>query len=187
MLDPQRLRQDLEDTAVALARRGFKLDTEALSSLETERKSLQQSVEQLQASRNAGAKAIGKAKGKGEDASELMAEMEQVNQELKTKEATLVDVQQKIHDIAAGIPNILSEEVPDGLSEDENQEINRWGTPREFDFKPLDHVEIGEKLHGLSGTAGKKCLMAFRKMKTKRSTVGVHHESLTLNPSITLK
>ena len=154
MLDPQRLRQDLEDTAVALARRGFKLDTEALSSLETERKSLQQSVEQLQASRNAGAKAIGKAKGKGEDASELMAEMEQVNQELKTKEATLVDVQQKIHDIAAGIPNILSEEVPDGLSEDENQEINRWGTPREFDFKPLDHVEIGEKLHGLSGTAG---------------------------------
>lgn len=154
MLDPQRLRQDLEDTAVALARRGFKLDTEALSSLETERKSLQQSVEQLQASRNAGAKAIGKAKGKGEDASELMAEMEQVNQELKTKEATLVEVQQKIHDIAAGIPNILSVEVPDGLSEDENQEISRWGTPREFDFKPLDHVEIGEKLHGLSGTAG---------------------------------
>ena len=48
-----------------------------------------------------------------------------------------------------GLPNLLHESVPDGRDETANQEVRRWGTPRKFDFKPLDHVALGEKLGGL--------------------------------------
>lgn len=154
MLDPQILRQDLEATATALLRRGFELDTATLARLESERKTLQQSVEQLQASRNAGAKSIGQAKAKGEDVAQLLAQMEQVNLELKTKESTLTQVLDQLADLQARIPNLLSETVPDGMTEAENVQLSSWGEPPEFDFEPMDHVAIGEKLQGLSGSMG---------------------------------
>lgn len=154
MLDPQRLRQDLEATAQELARRGFTLDIARFSQFESTRKSLQQHVEQLQASRNAGAKAIGQAKAKGEDTSATMAEMESVNQTLKAKEAELNSLQTELQDFLARIPNVLSEDVPTGKSEADNLEVLRWGEQPGFSFEPKDHVTIGEDLKGLSGAAG---------------------------------
>lgn len=156
MLDPHLLRQDLDTIAHELKRRGFELDTARLAELESQRKELQQKVEQLQASRNAGAKAIGQAKSKGEDATALLSQMEQVNQELKHNELTLTKLQAELQEIQAGIPNILLEDVPQGLTEEENVELDRWGVPPSFDFEPLDHVALGEKLNGLSGAAGVK-------------------------------
>ncbi len=146
MLDPKLLRSDIESTAKKLARRGFALDTAALVNLEEKRKRVQVATQQLQAERNAKSKAIGMAKGKGEDTSALMNEVADIGAALKQAETELEQIQNELTGIALGIPNIPHESVPDGKSENDNAEIRRWGEPRKFDFQPKDHTDLGEAL-----------------------------------------
>ena len=146
MLDPKLLRTDIEATAKKLARRGFMLDTAALASLEGKRKRVQVTTQQLQAERNAKSKAIGLAKAKGEDASQIMKEMVDIGTALEQAETELEQIQAELTRIALDIPNIPHESVPDGEDENDNKEIERWGEPRKFDFKPKDHVDLGAAL-----------------------------------------
>jgi seryl-tRNA synthetase len=146
MLDPRLLRTDIDATAKKLARRGFTLDTAALANLEEKRKRVQVATQQLQAERNAKSKTIGMAKAKGEDTSALMKEVGDIGTALKQAEAELEQIQAELTHIALGIPNIPHESVPDGKDETANAEVRRWGEPRQFDFRPKDHVDLGAAL-----------------------------------------
>jgi len=146
MLDPQLIRNQLDDVAAKLARRGVSLDKERLTALEAERKTCQIDTQALQSERNTRSKAIGKAKAAGEDISGIMSAVADLGEQLKTKEHRLQEIQTELNDILMGIPNLPHDTVPDGDSEDENVEIRRWGTPKSFDFDVKDHVDLGANL-----------------------------------------
>jgi seryl-tRNA synthetase len=149
MLDIQLLRTDLDRVAKRLADRPFVLDAAAFRALEEERKGVQTRTQELQAKRNTLAKQIGHAKGKGEDAAPLMAESGALNAELGVLEKKLEDVQRRMQDSLALVPNVPHESVPVGRSPEDNVEIRRIGTPRKFDFAPKDHVDLGAATGGL--------------------------------------
>ncbi|WP_299494408.1 serine--tRNA ligase [uncultured Shewanella sp.] len=149
MLDPKFLRNELEVTAERLATRGFILDVDRLSKLEEKRKVLQVATEELQASRNAMSKSIGQAKAKGEDVAPIMAKVGSLGDELDAKKHELAALLEELHAIAMSVPNLPDESVPVGADENENVEVRRWGTPREFDFDIKDHVDLGEAAGGL--------------------------------------
>ncbi|HVT33134.1 MAG TPA: serine--tRNA ligase [Rhodanobacteraceae bacterium] len=156
MLDPALLRGQLDATAERLATRGFVLDKNALEAIESERKAVQTETQELQNLRNTRSKAIGAAKGKGEDVSALMAEVAGIGDRLKANEHRLAAVQAKLASIALGIPNLPDEAVPRGKDETENAEQHRNGTPRTFDFAVRDHVELGARKGWLDGEMGSK-------------------------------
>ena len=157
MLDPALLRQNPADLADRLrSSRGFELDVSGLASLEADRKRIQVRTQELQSLRNSRSKAIGQAKAKGEDVSAIMAEVAAFADELKASEVALDELREKIEAIAMGIPNVPSDDVPLGKDETENVEQHRWGTPRTFDFKVLDHVELGARHQRLDAEAGAK-------------------------------
>ncbi len=157
MLDPALLRSRLAETAERLKEtRGFTLDVAAIEALESQRKQLSTETQELQNLRNTRSKAIGQAKGKGEDVAPLMAEVAGIGDKLKANEQALADVQAKLAEIALGMPNIPHASVPLGKDENDNQEILRWGTPRPFDFPVKDHVDLGERHGWLDGEAGAK-------------------------------
>ncbi len=149
MLDAKLLRSDPNAVAANLARRGFTLDVAAFLALEERRKSAQVESDRVLAERNANAKAVGMAKGKGEDASALLKRAEELTRQLAASDAAINAVQGELDAWQLGLPNMLHESVPAGRDESANQEIRRWGEPRKFEFAPKDHVEIGEKLGGL--------------------------------------
>jgi seryl-tRNA synthetase len=143
MLDPQLLRKDLESVKTRLATRKFELDTALFMQLESERKQLQGRTEELQAKRNALAKAVGMKKGKGENADAELAESIGVNKELEGSATRLNGLQVQIQDFLLGIPNLPDDSVPAGKTADENKEIKVWGKPTNFEFTPKDHVDLG--------------------------------------------
>ncbi|MBV2095593.1 MAG: serine--tRNA ligase [Candidatus Thiodiazotropha sp. (ex Codakia orbicularis)] len=144
MLDPRLLRNNLEEVAQQLARRGYRLDTEQISNLEEQRKRLQVESQELQNQRNSRSKSIGKAKAAGEDIAPLLAEVTELGDRLKASQEALTQVQEALSEITLGIPNLPHESVPDGRDEADNREERRWGEPREFDFEPKDHVDLGD-------------------------------------------
>ena len=146
MIDSKSLRGDLLDLHQQLATRGYALDITFWQTIESERKSLQMQTEALQAKRNAGAKEVGALKKSGADASSLIAQMEQVSNEMKLADEQLKTLQERINTAAMQIPNIPANDVPIGESEDDNVEVRKWGTPREFDFEIQDHTFVGEAL-----------------------------------------
>jgi seryl-tRNA synthetase len=149
LLDAKLLRADAAAVAANLARRGFTLDVAAYTRLEELRKSAQIESDRVRAERNSNAKAVGMAKGKGEDASALLARADELTQALATSDAAIAKVQQELDAWQSGLPNTLHDSVPDGRDESANVEVRKHGTSRAFDFTPKDHVELGEKLGGL--------------------------------------
>ncbi len=146
MIDPRILRQNLDDVVTLLAKRGYNLDTERFNKLEESRRTLQISLQELQNERNKRSKEIGIAKSKGEDASEILASVADLGDQLSKVEAELNVVSEELEKILLDMPNLPHNDVPVGKNEDDNVEIKRWGTPREFDFEPKDHVALGESL-----------------------------------------
>jgi len=156
MLDVNLLRNDLPFVIAALARRGLTLDASAFEAMETRRKAIQTRAQELQARRNALSRQIGAAKGKGEDASALLAEVAGLGDEVKRQEAALDAVQREMRDFLLNLPNLPHASVPDGRSADDNVEVRRWGVPRTFDFPARDHTDLGEALGQLDfATAAK--------------------------------
>lgn len=146
MLDPQLLRNDLDNIANALKKRNMELDIDSIKTLEESRKSIQVKTEELQSLRNSKSKEIGALKSKGEDAQAVMDEVARIKTQLDESAADLDDVQVKLNDIITGIPNIPHESVPEGNTEDDNLEVRKWGEPKQFDFEAKDHVDLGESL-----------------------------------------
>jgi seryl-tRNA synthetase len=143
MLDIQLLRTDLVRVAKRLADRPFQLDATAFNAIEAERKIIQTRAQELQAKRNGLSKGIGIAKGKGEDAAALMAEVNTVNATLAELEKQVADIQEQQQSLVAVIPNLPHDSVPIGKSSDDNLEVRRIGTPRKMAFTVKDHTDIG--------------------------------------------
>ena len=143
MLDPKLLRSDPKAVASALKKRGFELDVNAFTALEEERKAVQIKTESLQQERNSRSKNIGKAKASGEDIAPLLKEVESLKSQLAQADDELKSIQEKMDALLASVPNLPADEVPEGKDEDDNVEVRRWGTPREFDFDVKDHVDLG--------------------------------------------
>lgn len=157
MLDPKMLRADLDGVAAKLARRGYKLDTAVFTALEEQRKELQVRTQELQNKRNTRSKSIGQAKARGEDIQPLLAEVGELGAKLDAAKEELNILLAKIDAIVSAIPNIPHESVPDGADENDNVEIRRWGTPKEYDFDVKDHVDLATDLaKGLDFEAGAK-------------------------------
>ncbi|MDT8998385.1 serine--tRNA ligase [Paucibacter sp. APW11] len=158
MLDITLLRKDLDAVVVRLNTRknpqAF-LDVARFGALESERKGVQIRTEELQALRNSLSKQIGMKKGKGEDASELMAQVGAIAEELKAGAERLEAIQQELNVMLMSVPNLPDESVPVGADESGNVEVRRWGTPRSFDFEIKDHVDLGAPL-GLDFETGAK-------------------------------
>jgi len=146
MLDPKLLRTDPESVARNLARRGFVLDVDRLRALEERRKVAQVSADETRSARNIHAKKVGMARGKGEDITALIEEGNALARKLEGLDEELAAVQAEFDELVLGLPNMLHESVPDGRDENSNVEVRRWGTPREFEYTPLDHVAIGDRL-----------------------------------------
>lgn len=149
MLDQKTVRTQPEIVAKALEKRGYTLDVAALTELEAQRRAVQAKTEELQQQSNSRAKNIGKAKAAGEDIAPLLAEVGQLKKDLAAAEQDLAKVLSELELLLAGIPNIPADSVPEGLSEDDNVELRTWGTPRQFDFEVVDHVDLGGQLGGL--------------------------------------
>ena len=147
MLDSKLVRTQTEEVAARLATRGYVLDVSLVESLEARRKAVQTRTETLQAERNARSKGIGQAKARGEDIAPLLAEVDRMGSELEEAKRELDLVQGELDALLLGLPNLPDASVPVGKDEDDNVEVRRWGTPREFDFEIKDHVALGET-HG---------------------------------------
>jgi seryl-tRNA synthetase len=156
MLDPKLLRSDPDAVAANLAKRGFKLDVAQLNQLEESRKKWQVRADELRNEKNVHAKKVGAAKAQGQDIAPLLQQVATLGDELAAAEAEFVKVQAELEKITLGLPNMLHESVPVGKDETANVEIRRWGEPRKFAYKPLDHVELGEKLAQMDFAAGGK-------------------------------
>ncbi|MFK8016614.1 MAG: serine--tRNA ligase [Gammaproteobacteria bacterium] len=149
MLDVRLLRQDADAVRQNLARRGVQFPVDQFTALETERKSLQMSVESLRGERNQSAKSIGAAKGRGEDIAPLLKAVEDLGDRLKASEERLTALQDELSQMLSALPNLLGDDVPDGEDESANVEVRRDGEPPTFDFEPKDHVDIGVGLDEL--------------------------------------
>ena len=159
MLDPRLFRSELEYVQQQLQRRQFAFDAAAYQSLEDRRKAIQVKTQDLQNERNTRSKAVGQAKAQGQDIQPILAQMQDLGDQLKQAESELEGIQSELNSLLEGIPNILDETVPAGKSDEDNLEVSRWGDIPEFDFIPKDHVDLGEPL-GMSFDLGAKIASA---------------------------
>ncbi len=177
MLDPKYVRANPEEVANLLKKKGYEFPVEQFVELDNQRKTIQTETETLQNERNTRSKGIGKAKAAGEDIQPLLAEVQNLGDQLDAAKERLNEVQAQLDNLLLGVPNIPHESVPEGADEDDNVEVRTWGTPAEFDFEPLDHVALGEKNGELDfETAAKLTGSRFAVMKGKMARL---HRALT--------
>lgn len=124
--------------------------------LNQKRKQLIQSVETRKAEMNALSRQVGELKKAKQDAQHLMDQVTKLKSDMAENENSLGEVQEVQKNLLLTIPNLLDPSVPKGKSEEENVEYRKWGTSRQFDFTPLDHADVGEKLGMLDFEAGAK-------------------------------
>jgi len=173
MLDINLFRNDLARVAAGLRARGAVVDIAGFEALEARRKDIQTKTQDAQAKRNALSKQIGIAKGKGEDAAPLMAEVAGLGDELKNQEGALQEVQTQLRDFLLNLPNLSHASTPIGKSADDNVEVRRWGTPPAFDFPAKDHTDLGEAL-GLLDFASAAKMSGARFSFLRGDLAGLH-------------
>ena len=160
MLDIKAVRQDPQAIAEQLSRRGFTFDAATFTALDAERKQADMDSQALLAERKRASKTIGQLVSQGVSVDEAKAQVNVVLEKIASQLDDLTEqakaVQAKLDDFLLGLPNLLAADVPDGKREEDNVEVDRWGTPRTFEFIVRDHVELGEHLQQLDmETAGK--------------------------------
>ncbi|HHU92395.1 MAG TPA: serine--tRNA ligase, partial [Halanaerobiaceae bacterium] len=146
MLDLRFVRENIDLVEESLRKRGNKLSLDNFKDLEEQRRELIAEVEKLKHRRNVVSDQIGELKRKGEDASGIIAEMKEVSDKIKDYDKKLAELEATIRDTLLGIPNIPHESVPFGSSDQDNEEVLRWGEPRDFAFAPKAHWDLGEEL-----------------------------------------
>jgi len=178
MLDPKRLRFEPERVREQLARRGFSFDLEKFLDLESRRKTLQVETEALQADRNARARTIGEAKGRGEDIRPLMQENFQLKLRLDANTEALERLQGELDTLLLNVPNLPHGSVPDGKDETQNVEVRRWGKPRPS-AGLKDHVDLGEALRQMDFAAAAK-ITGARFVVLRRDLARLHRALIQL-------
>ncbi|MDY4761376.1 serine--tRNA ligase [Streptococcus thoraltensis] len=157
MLDIKRIRNDFDAVAEKLATRGVTAETlNELKDLDAKRRQLLIKSEELKAERNLASDKIAQAKRNKEDASEQISAMQNVSADIKAVDSELADIDEKLNAIITVLPNTPHDSVPVGADEEENVEVRRWGTPRDFDFEPKAHWDLGEDLGILDWERGAK-------------------------------
>ena len=156
MLDMKFVRDNPEKVQEALRNRGGSISLDGFLSLEKERRDLLVEVEGLKSMRNSVTQEISRMKKAGENADAKISEMRSVGDKISQLDSRLKEVEEQLYAILMTIPNIPDESVPLGKDEHDNVEMRRWGEPRKFDFQPLPHWEIGEKLGILDFERGGK-------------------------------
>lgn len=148
MHDIKLIRENPEAFDAALARRGVDPVAAEIVQLDENKRSLATELQHGQARRNEASKAIGKAKGQGDEdtAQALMTEVSALKSSIPVLEEKERDISAKLQVIMAALPNLPDEDVPSGEDEDDNVEIERWGELRNFDFDPLEHSEFAPVL-----------------------------------------
>ena len=177
MLDIQLLRNDPAAVAARLKTRGYVLDVARFESTEARRKSVQTRTQELQARRNAVSKEIGAAKGRGQDAKALLAEVAGLGDEIKALETGLSIIQSDLRDWLLEVPNLPHASVPIGASEAQNVELRRVGSPRKFGFEARDHVDVGAAVGGIEFDISAK--LSGSRFHTLRGNVARLHRALT--------
>jgi len=146
MLDIKFVRENMSVLENALKKRNSDLSLSGFLESEAKRRDLIKEVEVLRSKRNAVSEEIGKLKKEKKDASSLIAEMKDVADNIKTLDDQLKEIEEEITAQLLIVPNIPHDSVPVGKDESENIEVRIWGTPRSFDFNPLNHWDIAESL-----------------------------------------
>ncbi|MDW8726149.1 serine--tRNA ligase [Streptococcus suis] len=157
MLDIKRIRTDFDGVAAKLATRGVAAETLAdIKELDAKRREILVTVEELKAERNTVSAEIAQAKRNKENADDKIAAMQKLSADVKNLDAELLEIDEKLNAILAVLPNTPHDSVPAGADEEENVEVRRWGTPREFTFEPKAHWDLGEDLDILDWERGAK-------------------------------
>ncbi|MBN2320279.1 MAG: serine--tRNA ligase [Acidobacteria bacterium] len=146
MLDKNFVRENLDSVKEKLATRGGNYPLDELISTDAEWKKAIARSEELRRQRNEASEAIGRLKRDGVDTSEQQTKVKEISGEIKSLEETVHAIEDRLNSILHGIPNLPDPSVPVGADENENREVRRWGTAPEFDFDPLDHVDLGANL-----------------------------------------
>ena len=175
MIDINLLRNNIDEVASKLDHRGFTLDKKFFIELETDRKNLQVKVQELQESRNDLSKKIGIEKSQGNDVSEHMKSVSDINELLKKQNDALEILQSNIQEFMLNIPNVPHNSVPIGLTEEENEVIKEVGEKKQFSFDIKDHVDLGQKI-GLDFDLGAK--LSGARFTTIRSDLANLHRAL---------
>ena len=144
MFDIRAIRNEPEKFDAGWARRGLEPQTPAILKLDSERRSIQTELQELQAKRNEVSKKIGQIKREGGDAQEIMDAVAAIKGQMAEMEERERELGVQLNDLLSSLPNLMQDCVPDGEDEEDNQEMYRWGEIRS-ESGP-DHVEIGEKL-----------------------------------------
>ena len=148
MHDIRLIRDEPAAFDAAMAQRGLEPQAQRLIDLDARRREATTRLQEVETERNSKSKEIGKAKAQGDEdrfnalraeVESLKSEMERLTEEARTAEEVL-------NQHLAALPNRPAEDVPEGADENDNEEVRGWGEPRAFDFEPVDHVTVGERL-----------------------------------------
>ncbi|MBN8806261.1 MAG: serine--tRNA ligase [Sphingopyxis terrae] len=148
MHDIRLIRENPQAFDAGLARRGFEPMSATILAADAEWRALQTEIQASLARRNEASKLIGQAMAQGDRdrAESLKSEVAALKEKLPAEEQAERDRLAALQDILAALPNLPADDVPAGLDEEGNVEIARWGTPRSFDFQPLEHADFGPAL-----------------------------------------
>lgn len=156
MLDVKFVRQNPEIVKDALRKRHVDIKLDKFLSLDESRRQNLAIMEEMKAKSNKVSQEVGRMKKAGKDAAQVMAEMKELKIKIKEAEEEVRQIESQLNQEILYIPNIPHESVPEGSDDNDNLEMRRWGTPREFDFDPKPHWDIGEDLNILDFERGAK-------------------------------
>ncbi len=143
MLDAKFVRENIEIIKESLRNRNYALSLDEFLKFEEQKRSLLKEAEELRNRRNVVSEEIGRLRIQKQDASNLIDEMKLVSDKIKTFDAQLKMLEENTNEFLLNVPNVPHHSVPVGKDETGNVEIRRWGEPRQFDFEPLNHWDIG--------------------------------------------
>ncbi|WP_286953041.1 MULTISPECIES: serine--tRNA ligase [Aminobacterium] len=146
MLEIKWIRNNIEEVKAFLVNRNNDFDVDRIVILDEEKRSLLTETENLKAQRNEGSRKVAEAKASGQDADVLMEEMKNLGQMVKENDSKIAEIDQELQSLLLQMPNRPHDSVPVGKDENDNMEVRKWGTPKEFVFEPQAHWDIGEKL-----------------------------------------
>jgi len=147
VLDPKFIRSNPELVRQKLATKKEDMDLDRFLELDEKRRAYIAEVEKLKNRRNVVSEEIARLKKEKKDVTEIINEMKKVSDTIKEYDAKIREIEEQLEEVLLTIPNIPHDSVPVGDSEEQNVEVRRWGQPREFDFEPKAHWDIGEELN----------------------------------------
>lgn len=146
MLSLKFVREHPDEVRAAVSHRGETVDVDGILELDKDVRNMIQDVEGLKARKNRESQRISEMKRSGDNTAALVEEMQTLSETIKEKDTLLSELKGKLYELLLWVPNIPHESVPVGEDESANVELKKWGTPVEFDFDPLDHLELGSSL-----------------------------------------